>query len=363
MQVLIIDDHTSELWMGSDPAASDAEALQMTSHGTCSHGGLPRLSGHFGVDSRSSSVRVRTEWTMCRARGVISPYWLIILQMAGSIKSPHGLRFKIRQSLRIQFNCTTRYPFPSFIVSRSRNYPSPPASQYWRAFASSGLSTTSTRPRVSLYSQTVLILQTIVHRLAANQHHCCGFLIRIGYVSLCGAAQIDLPGDNGDDHNDDTDAEGPGQELKMSRHGNCRIAGVVGWRDYTRMSRRDATPVAGLTSGPISPYEGGTAPPVTPHRACMPKTIAPLPRGNYWATPHAPFPLDSPNGHAEVFPGAHCVSDGKWVVFYKHGEEVWACNAMYAAAISTWRLPPGTERRRRTERLAATAAGWPLNQT
>jgi hypothetical protein len=36
--------------------------------------------------------------------------------------------------------------------------------------------------------------------------------------------------------------------------------------------------------------------------------------------------------HAEVFPGAHCVSDGKWVTFYKDGEEIWACNAVYAAA-------------------------------
>lgn len=62
------------------------------------------------------------------------------------------------------------------------------------------------------------------------------------------------------------------------------------------------------------------------------KTIAPLPSGHYWATPHAPFALDGPNGHDEVFPGAHCVSDGKWVTFYKNGEEVWACNAMYAAA-------------------------------
>jgi hypothetical protein len=64
----------------------------------------------------------------------------------------------------------------------------------------------------------------------------------------------------------------------------------------------------------------------------MPKTITPLPRGQYWATPHAPFPLDGPNGHDEVFPGAHCVSDGKWVTLYKDGEEVWACNAIYAAA-------------------------------
>ncbi len=62
------------------------------------------------------------------------------------------------------------------------------------------------------------------------------------------------------------------------------------------------------------------------------KTIAPLLSGRYWATPHAPFPLDVPNGHDEVFPGAHCVSDGKWVIFYKDGEAVWACNAVCAAA-------------------------------
>lgn len=62
----------------------------------------------------------------------------------------------------------------------------------------------------------------------------------------------------------------------------------------------------------------------------MTNTIAP--RGQYWATPNAPFPLDSPNGHDEVFPGVHCVSDGNWVIFYKDGEEVCARNAIYAAA-------------------------------
>lgn len=51
----------------------------------------------------------------------------------------------------------------------------------------------------------------------------------------------------------------------------------------------------------------------------MPKTIAPLPRGHYWATPDAPFPLGDQNGHDEVFSGAQCVSDGKWVIFYKNG--------------------------------------------
>ncbi|MCP3024006.1 hypothetical protein [Cupriavidus basilensis] len=45
------------------------------------------------------------------------------------------------------------------------------------------------------------------------------------------------------------------------------------------------------------------------------KSITALPNGRYWATPHAPFPLDGPNGHEEVFPGAQCVSDGKWVTF------------------------------------------------
>jgi len=62
------------------------------------------------------------------------------------------------------------------------------------------------------------------------------------------------------------------------------------------------------------------------------KSIEALPSGHYWAVPHAPFPLDMGNGHDEVFPGAHCLSDGKWVTFYKDGKEVWACNALYAAA-------------------------------
>ncbi|WP_230625439.1 hypothetical protein [Cupriavidus necator] len=30
--------------------------------------------------------------------------------------------------------------------------------------------------------------------------------------------------------------------------------------------------------------------------------------------------------------GAHCISDGKWVTFYKDGEEVRACNGICAAA-------------------------------
>jgi len=62
------------------------------------------------------------------------------------------------------------------------------------------------------------------------------------------------------------------------------------------------------------------------------KSIEALPSGHYWAVPHAPFPLDDGNGHDEVLPGAHCRSDGKWVTFYQDVQEVWACNAVYAAA-------------------------------
>ncbi|KAI3610914.1 hypothetical protein D8I24_0358 (plasmid) [Cupriavidus necator H850] len=34
------------------------------------------------------------------------------------------------------------------------------------------------------------------------------------------------------------------------------------------------------------------------------EAIAPLPSGHYWTRPHTPFPLDGPNRHDEVFPGA-----------------------------------------------------------
>ncbi|CAG9187046.1 hypothetical protein [Cupriavidus pinatubonensis] len=47
------------------------------------------------------------------------------------------------------------------------------------------------------------------------------------------------------------------------------------------------------------------------------QSIEALASGHYWAVPHAPFALDGGNGHDEVFPGADCVSDGKWVTFYK----------------------------------------------
>ncbi|MFS8979725.1 hypothetical protein PO002_35520 [Cupriavidus necator] len=82
------------------------------------------------------------------------------------------------------------------------------------------------------------------------------------------------------------------------------------------------------------------------------KSIEALPSGHYWAVPHAPVPLDADNGHDEVFPGANCISDGKWVTFYKKGEEVWECNALYAAAHFDFSSVSSAVHRQPTEVLA-----------
>lgn len=37
-------------------------------------------------------------------------------------------------------------------------------------------------------------------------------------------------------------------------------------------------------------------------------------------------------GHAAIYPEALCISDGKWCTFHRGETEVWACNAVYAAA-------------------------------
>ncbi|CAG9187979.1 hypothetical protein SB768_30855 [Burkholderia sp. SIMBA_043] len=38
------------------------------------------------------------------------------------------------------------------------------------------------------------------------------------------------------------------------------------------------------------------------------------------------------NGHSAVFPQARMTVAKGWAVFYRNGEEVWTCNARYAAA-------------------------------
>lgn len=38
------------------------------------------------------------------------------------------------------------------------------------------------------------------------------------------------------------------------------------------------------------------------------------------------------NGHSEVFPRAQVIVKDGWATFYRDGEEIWNCNARYAAA-------------------------------
>jgi hypothetical protein len=55
--------------------------------------------------------------------------------------------------------------------------------------------------------------------------------------------------------------------------------------------------------------------------------------GEYWLTCRERNALSAAaNGHSQVYPGARVkVTDG-WAVFYRNDEEVWNCNAAYAAA-------------------------------
>lgn len=59
----------------------------------------------------------------------------------------------------------------------------------------------------------------------------------------------------------------------------------------------------------------------------------PLAAGTYRATCREADRLSAEErGHSSVYPEAVCVSDGQWCTFYRDGEEVWSCNASYAAA-------------------------------
>ncbi len=73
------------------------------------------------------------------------------------------------------------------------------------------------------------------------------------------------------------------------------------------------------------------------------KLIEALASGHYWAVPHAPFPLDAGNGHDEVYPGAHCVSDGKWVTFYRTARKSGHATPCMAPPISIFCRPHGCE--------------------
>ncbi|WP_414016522.1 hypothetical protein [Burkholderia vietnamiensis] len=58
-----------------------------------------------------------------------------------------------------------------------------------------------------------------------------------------------------------------------------------------------------------------------------------LPDGDYWATCRERNEMSAAiNGHSAVFPQARMTVAKGWAVFYRNGEEVWTCNARYAAA-------------------------------
>lgn len=62
------------------------------------------------------------------------------------------------------------------------------------------------------------------------------------------------------------------------------------------------------------------------------KRRAPLAPGTYLATCREATPLAAAvNGHCEVWPEATLVVEGDTAIFYKGGERVWSCNAIYAA--------------------------------
>lgn len=57
-----------------------------------------------------------------------------------------------------------------------------------------------------------------------------------------------------------------------------------------------------------------------------------LPDGEYWAICRERNALSAAmNGHSQVFPKARIMVRGGWAFFYRDDQEVWSCNAAYAA--------------------------------
>ncbi|MEQ5844351.1 MULTISPECIES: hypothetical protein [Paraburkholderia] len=57
-----------------------------------------------------------------------------------------------------------------------------------------------------------------------------------------------------------------------------------------------------------------------------------LANGEYWATCRERNEISAAlNGHGDVFPQARMTVIDGWAFFYRNSEEVWNCNARYAA--------------------------------
>lgn len=55
--------------------------------------------------------------------------------------------------------------------------------------------------------------------------------------------------------------------------------------------------------------------------------------GEYWAICKENNPFSAAaNGHSQVFLKAQTTIKDGWATFYRDGQEVWNCNARYAAA-------------------------------
>ncbi len=129
---------------------------------------------------------------------------------------------------------------------------------------SSGLQTTDTRWRVRIQRA----FGAAVHRLAAAQHSCRGLFVSAANASFPGDLQINLPRDNGDDHNDGADTERPNDNGEVLRHGefalyNLERIGCETTRGclatLSRFCRIDTilfTALGGLVRN-VTPYAGG----------------------------------------------------------------------------------------------------------
>jgi len=142
--------------------------------------------------------------------------------------------------------------------------------QWWNADAPvSRLSTTSPWRLVSIrrVRGNVPVVKAAVHCLAADQHLSHRLLILLGSAGFRGALQIDLPGYDGDDHNDDTDAAGSGHKLKVSCHGNRTELQEVMGGETTRKCHKTVLRHCGIDTAPVSLWWVGLAQSVAPHRA------------------------------------------------------------------------------------------------
>jgi len=120
--------------------------------------------------------------------------------------------------------CGTRLRVPrwQYLNSSQRHASSVNCQTVGMRCPNSGLPTTSAWRLMSIcyIYWTMPLLKAVVHCLAADQHHNRWVLIRASDAGFSGVAQIYLPQDHGDDHNDGTSDEGLGHKLKVSFHGN-----------------------------------------------------------------------------------------------------------------------------------------------